>query len=66
MQKGAHIRVRHRREVANGREGIQLRLAARVALAVQGQAQQLHVGHAGNFQRVLKGQEQAGAGALFG
>ena len=42
----------------------QLRLAARAALRIEAFAQELEVGDAGNFDRVLEAEEQAGGGAL--
>ena len=41
------------------------RLAARFALRIQSGAQKGHVAHARNFDRILKGQEQALSGAHF-
>ena len=41
-----------------------LRLAARAALRVEAFAQELDVGHAGNFDRILEAEEQARGGAL--
>ena len=42
----------------------QLRLAARPALGVQGGAQELDVGDAGNLDRILEAEEHAVRGAL--
>lgn len=44
---------------------IQLVFATRLALRVQRGAQEIGVVDAGNFHRVLKGQEQASGGAFF-
>ena len=44
----------------------QLRLAALLALRVERGAQERHGGDAGDFQRILEGEEQAGGGALVG
>ncbi len=42
----------------------QLRLAARTALRVEALAQELEVGDAGNFDRILEAEEQPRRGAL--
>ncbi len=47
------------------RHRVQLRFAARFALGVQGGAQEIGVVHAGDFHRILEGQEHAERGALF-
>ena len=44
----------------------QFRLAALLALRIERGAQERHGGDAGNFQRILEGEEQAGGGALVG
>jgi hypothetical protein len=46
-------------------DGIHLGFAASAALAVERGAQQLHIGDTGNLHRILKRQEDTGAGAFF-
>ena len=45
---------------------IQFRLAARLALRVERAAQEVGVVHAGDFDRILEGEEHAGGGAFLG
>ncbi len=46
--------------------GVELTLAARAAARVHGGAQEIHVVHAGNLDRILERQEDAGARPLVG
>jgi hypothetical protein len=47
-------------------EGVELGFAPVAALTVERAAQELGVRHAGNLDRVLEGQEDAGAGTRLG
>ena len=47
-------------------DGVQLRFAAGAADGIEGRADEIGVADAGQFDRVLEGQEDAGGGALLG